>query len=109
AEGRKHGKDALVGHVIADEDRAASAKGWMLHQRLYSDAFAKAARLDFEHRFSRQNLDRILGPVRADARDALAHGTLQARHEAVVQRDREGLLLDDNARRIVGDTNEPRP
>ena len=55
---RQHLECRLVGHVVADEDRAASLERRVLHQLAHRGALVERGLLHLHHRFARQDLDR---------------------------------------------------
>jgi len=85
----------LIRHVVAGEDRHASAKRLFLQKCLDHVAFVAALRANLENFLSRQDLE--LGMIAHGALRNGAASRLQFRAKAIVESDRAGLALDDDA------------
>ena len=106
AEFRHHRESRLVGHVVADEDRAAALERRVLHQFAHRRALVERGLLHLDDGLAGQDLDRGRGKARADRADLVAHLVAEMRRLPVVHRERIALVLDHDAGLAVGDAGE---
>src|ERR1700757_3504230 len=52
-----HREHALIGDVVADEERTPSCEGRVFHESAHAIGLGEAGRLDLEHAFAGQDFD----------------------------------------------------
>src|SRR5262249_2130466 len=92
---RQQAEHRLVRGVVPNEQRCPSRKRGMDHQLAHSRSFAEQARLDLDHRLAEQNLH-IAWVRRGDGANLPLEETLLLCGQAVVERDRMRLVLDEH-------------
>ena len=96
----------LVGHVVAGEHRAAAAKRRLLHEGGDRPALVAAGRLQLEHLLALEQHQRAAACRRHRQRQRLGL-LLDLGGLAVVQRQRQALVLEQHARMLAREALQP--
>ena len=97
----------LIGDVVADEKRTAAPERLMRHQFAHAGRLGETGMLDLADAFARQHLDRRVRQIGPDQRHRLIDRLLRMRREAIMQRERIALVLQQDSRAQPRDGREP--